>query len=207
MKSLAFKTGVAVVAVVCLCTLFLAASARSSRMPGSSVAGQGWEKVVETGPPIFNEPVKIVGVMIKGRHVKFAEKFTGDDGWLKGAKFRLKNVTGKKIVFIELDVNFPETRTSGAEMSYRINLGQIPNINHPAAPLSVASGGEVEADIDEKRYGNLLKLIEERHSISNISKSHVQVGFVVFDDGTAWSAGSFYRQDPNNPKRWIPVNG
>ncbi|HYG10614.1 MAG TPA: hypothetical protein VD835_11740 [Pyrinomonadaceae bacterium] len=162
---------------------------------------------METNPRIFNEPVRIIGLHMGGKEVKFAEKFTGDDNWLKGAKFRLKNITGKKIVFIELDVNFPETRATGAEMSYRINLGQIPNLNHPATPLSVSSGEELEADINEKRYAALTKLIQERHSLSDITKAHIQVGFVVFDDATAWSAGVFYRQDPYNPKRWVPING
>lgn len=205
MRSLALRTGLTIGALACLCTLFVSTTVWSSRIPKNGLAGQAREKVMETDPPILREPVKIVGLNVGGKSVKFSEKITGDDSWLKGTKFRLKNVTGKKIVFIELDVNFPETRATGSEMSYRINLGQIPNIGHPAAPLSLIPEGELDADIDEKRYANMLKLIQERHSLSDISKALIRVGFVVFDDGTAWSAGSFYRQAEENPKRWIPI--
>jgi hypothetical protein len=206
MRSLALRTGIAVVALACVGTFFLAATVRSSRLPHNFITGHAREKLIETIPPVFNEPVNIVGVIAGQKEINFGEKFTSDKDWLRGAKFRLKNITKKKIVFIELDVDFPETRASGAETSYRINLGQIPNIHHSAVPLAVLPSGELEADIDDKRYSNMVKLIQERHSLSDISKAHVQVGFVVFEDGTAWSAGTFYRQDTSNPKRWIPLN-
>lgn len=205
MRSLVFKTAAAVAALSCAYAILLAAPAWPSR--GPDAAGQGREKLLEAGTPIFNEPVKVVGVKLGNRDVRLGEKFASDEkDWLRGAKFRLKNVAGRKVVFIELDVDFPETRASGAEASYRINLGQIPNINHPAAPLSVLPGDELEADIDEKRYENMRRLVGERHSLSDLSRARVHVGFVVFEDGTAWSAGSFYRQDPNNPRRWVPVS-
>jgi len=206
MRSLALKTGVAVVALFGLGVFLLATSVWPSRASADVVAGRAQEKVVELGAPIFNEPVKIIWAKAAKKEIKFGEKFVGDNDWLKGAKFRLKNTTGKKIVFIELDVDFPETRVSGAEVSYRINLGRIPNLNHSAAPLSVLPGGEAEADIDEKRYGNLVKLVQESHPVSDISRARVQVGFVVFEDATAWSAGAFYRQDAENPKRWLPIS-
>jgi hypothetical protein len=202
MRANVLKTGITVVALSCL----LATVVWSSRTSVGSAAGQAREKTVETIPPIFNEPVKLVGVKVGQKGVKFGEKFAGPHDWLKGASFRLKNVSGKSIVFIELDVNFPETRASGPEMSFRINLGRVPNINHQSAPLSVLPGGELDVDIDDKRYGGLVKFVQERHSISDIGKARVEVGFVVFDDGMAWGAGSFYRQAPENPKRWLPIN-
>jgi hypothetical protein len=205
MRSLAFRAGVALAALSCLCALFLATAAWPSRVSANLIAGRAQEKVLETTPPIFNEPVQITGAIAAKKAVKFGEKVAGGDDWLKGAKFRLKNSSGKKIVFIELDVNFPETRASGAEVSYRINLGRIPNISHSAEPLSILPGAEVEADVDDKRYGDLVKLVEHRHRISDISRALVQVGFVVFEDGTAWSAGVFYRQDAENPRRWLPI--
>jgi hypothetical protein len=189
MRTLALRTGVAVVALSCLCVLCLTTAVWPSRVAAGLVAGRAREKVVETAPPIFNEPVEITAMRAANQEVKFGERFAGGDDWLKGAKFRLKNLVGKKIVFIELDVNF----------------GRIPNINHSAEPLSVPPGGAAEADIDDKRYSNLVKLVEGRHAVSDISRASVQVGFVVFEDGTAWAAGAFYRQDAENPKRWLPI--
>jgi hypothetical protein len=206
MRSLPLKATVAVGAVLCACALFLATAAWSSRASNKLVGSQSSEKVVETIPSIFNEPIKVVGGRRGQRELKFGQKFTGDKDWLKGAEFTLRNLTAKNIVFVELDVNLPETQASGAETSFRINLGQIPGFNVPArTALSLPAGGELTVNIDEERYEQLTRLVEQRHAIASINRARVFVGFVIFDDGLAWSAGSFYRQDPNNPKAWLPT--
>lgn len=206
MRALPLKTTVAVGALLCAGALFSATAAWSSLASNKLGGVQSSEKVIETIPPIFNEPIKIVGGRRGQQDLKFGQKFTGDKDWLKGAEFTLRNLTGKNIVFVELDVNLPETQSAGAETSFRINLGQIPGLSVPTqTALSLPAGGELTVSIDEKRYGQLTRLVEHRHAIAGINKARVFVGFVVFDDGLAWSAGSFYRQDPTNPKAWLPA--
>lgn len=206
MRALSFKTRVAVGALLCACALFLATAAWSSRASDRLGGGQSSEKVFETPPPIFNEPIKVVGGRRGQQELKFGQKFTGDRDWLKGAEFTLRNLTGKNIVFVELDVNLPETQATGAEASFRINLGQIPGLSVPTqTALSLPAGGELTVGIDEQRYGQLTRLVEHRQAVATINKARVFVGFVIFEDGLAWSAGSFYRQDPNNPKAWHPT--
>ncbi len=206
MRALPFKTMVAVGVLLCACALFLATAAWSSRASDELGGGRSSEKVVEVVPPIFNEPIKVVGGRLGQQELKFGQQFAGDKDWLKGAEFTLRNLTAKNIVFVELDVNLPETQASGAEMSFRINLGQIPGLNVPTrTALSLPAGGELAVNLDEERYAQLTRLVEQRHAIASINRARVLVGFVIFDDGLAWSAGSFYRQDPNNPKAWLPT--
>jgi hypothetical protein len=201
-----FKT-VAVGALLCVCALFLATAAWSSRASNKLAGGQSATKTIETEPPIFNEPIRLGGVKVGQRSVKFGEKLVGDKDWLKGSEFKLTNISGKGIVFVELDVNLPETRRTGPEMSYRINLGQLPGLSVlTRESLFLPPGGELSVTLDEKRYEQLNRLVLQRHATADINKAHVLVGFVVFDDGLAWSAGSFYRQDPNNPKAWNTVD-
>ncbi|HEX8180235.1 MAG TPA: hypothetical protein VF525_11885 [Pyrinomonadaceae bacterium] len=200
-----FKT-VVIGVLLCVCALFLATAAWSSLASNRLAGAQAAAKIVETDPPIFNEPIRVAGVKVGQRSVKFGEKLAGDKDWLKGSEFKLTNISGKGIVFVELDVNLPETRRSGPEMSYRINLGQLPQLNLPLRePIYLAPGGELNVTLDEKRYEQLNRLVLQRHTTADINKVRVLVGFVVFEDGLAWSAGSFYRQDPNNPKAWKQV--
>ena len=41
--------------------------------------------------------------------------------------------------------------------------------------------------------------------MSNICKLELEIGFVIFADKTAWVAGEYKVQDPNDPDRYIPV--
>lgn len=54
-------------------------------------------------------------------------------------------------------------------------------------------------------YNQLEKFIRVRHSMKDIRKVELEVGFIVFEDGTAWAAGDFLQPDPNNPRRYINV--
>lgn len=190
------------------CGSILLLAAAGFVLPTYSTGSQSNERVMEIDSPIPNEPVKIIEAKAANKKIKFGEKFEGDKDWLKSATVKLKNVSGKEIVFIDMRVNFPETLASGNEMSFRENIGVMPGLDipNPNGPLSLHPDGELEFVIDEKRYKNLVKFIERRHPIDSIKKAHLLVGFVAFADGTAWQAGVFYRKDPNNKKVWIPID-
>jgi hypothetical protein len=125
--------------------------------------------------------------------------------WLKGAAFKLKNLSGKAITYIELSLDFPETQSSGTEMSFRNTLGRRSGINTPAEPLFIMPGDEFSVTIDEGRYEGLTKFIEKRHPISDINVARVRIGFLIFEDNTGWAGGEYYRPDPNNPTTYLPV--
>ncbi|MDQ3821211.1 MAG: hypothetical protein M3362_26510 [Acidobacteriota bacterium] len=72
--------------------------------------------------------------------------------------------------------------------------------------LLLKANTEASIVLDEARYDQLTKFIEHRHSISAINKAVIGTAFIIFSDGTGWSDGIFYQQDPNNPNRYIPMN-
>jgi hypothetical protein len=54
------------------------------------------------------------------------------------------------------------------------------------------------------QYESLEQFIEHRHRLSEMNKVQFEIGFIIFDDGTAW-AGQFMKADPNKPGRYIPI--
>ncbi len=136
--------------------------------------------------------------------VKMGESFEGEEHWLKGSSFRLKNHSNKEIVFIDLDLSFPETTSSGNEMAFPLKLGRRPGMPEydSKEPLSVKPGEEVILTVDEDTYARLTRFIEKRQPISSINKVRVGIGFVIFADLTGWDGGSYYRQDPSDPRRF-----
>jgi hypothetical protein len=168
------------------------------------MAGQDVEKSLSKTESYDNEPLRIVEVIAGNKSVKLGEKFHGDDDWIKNASIRVKNVSDKPIIYIEIDFNFPETKTSGNEMSYRLKLGHRPGAHDKNQPLQLKNGDETVLTLDGERYDQLVKFLEKRHPISGIRKATIRIGFVIFADGTGWSGGLFHRRDPNNPNRYIP---
>lgn len=165
------------------------------------------EKLLEKDPASVKDPANITNIKATKKSVEFGKKFDGDKDWLKGLELRLKNVSDKEIVYLRVDLNFPETKYTGGEMSFRMDFGRKPGwTNTPQTTISIAPGETVDLILDEQRYENLTRFVNNGHHIASINKAHVRVGFIAFADGTAWSAGVFYRQDPNNPRQWNPIS-
>lgn len=177
----------------------------SSSLNAGDMSAQNSEKSLTKTESYDNEPLRIVEVKAANKSVKLGEKFEGDDDWIKNASIRVKNVSDKAIIYIEIDFNFPETKTSGNEMSYRLKLGHRPGAHDPNPPLQLKTGDETVLSLDGERYDQLVRFLEQRHPMSGIRKAIIRIGFVVFADGTGWSGGLFHRRDPNNPNRYIPV--
>ena len=184
------------------------AAARISGVFASAAAGRQDEKQLKKDFSLPTDPVRILNVRALDKPVEFDKKFQGGKDWLKGLELKLKNVSAKEIVFLRLDVNFPETASDGAEMSYQTGFGRQPGgENAGAAPLSLPPGGVYELALDEERYRGVVRFVNSRHDIDKLSDAYIRIGFVVFADGTAWAAGTFYRRDRHNPRRWVPLTG
>ncbi|MEW6127376.1 MAG: hypothetical protein AB1757_10080 [Acidobacteriota bacterium] len=168
------------------------------------------EKVFERYRTFRPEPVEVIEMKSADKSVSFGEKFAADDDWLKGATFRLKNNFDREIVYLNLYLSFPETLATGIGMLFTINQGRHPSTQGEyiknVPPLSLKPGEEITFVLDEARYLNLIKFIETRQSISTINRVKVSIGFIGFADGLGWSTGEFMRQDPANPRRWVPVD-
>jgi hypothetical protein len=107
--------------------------------------------------------------------------------WLRGVTFKLKNVSEKAIVRIDLYLVFPETTSTGLQMAYSIVQGLRPGVeNARGDPLLVKPGDEFSITVDERRYEGLIKFVEPRHPLSSINIAEVRIGFVYFDDNTGW---------------------
>lgn len=169
------------------------------------------EKVLERGNLIYAaDPVKITEVKSAGKAVKLNEKFAGGDDWLKGTALRLKNISSKEIVHIQLDFDFPETGDAGPAMAYQLMLGRRPGgaTTSLVEPLSLSPGAELEVSISEHVYAAMTNLVERRKPLRNINRVKVRLAFIAFADGTGYgTGGTFYRQDPDNPRRYLPVIG
>lgn len=154
----------------------------------------------------FSKPqIKIKEVRVGGNAKKFDENFRENSDWLSRTSFQIENVSGKSIVYLRINVWFPETTTSGPVMIYPLTFGQRPGSKFQNTDsFLLTSGDTVDIPLSPK-YSDISRFVGHRHLIGTIHKIQFQVSFIVFDDGTAWSVGTFMLQDPNDPNRYIPI--
>jgi hypothetical protein len=154
-----------------------------------------------------NSVVEFEEIKAAGKTVKFNERFDGNDDWIPTVRFKAKNISNKSIVYLAVNINFPETRaTLGAMMSYPIEFGQKPDSTFPShgEPMVLLPNDTVEINLQD-HYPRIKAFIERRLTLKDIHQADLEVNFVIFDDKTGWSAGNYYRQDPVNPDRYINI--
>jgi hypothetical protein len=135
------------------------------------------------------------------------ERFNGGPNWVKNISLKLRNTTEKPIIFITLNVNFPETRSVGNLMSYPLQFGEMPGVppgTSKPKQLRLEPGGTVGVDLATE-FERIRKFVSSRYPLESVNEVQLEIGFVVFGDNTGWAAGNFLQQDPKDPRRWYPL--
>jgi hypothetical protein len=171
----------------------------------TNVQAQSEKKKIKLADTIRPQ-LKFTNVKVGQQARKFDESFDAEPEWVKDLSFKLENISGKSIIFLQVNINFPETRLTGNLMSYTVIFGQRPDIKFKqhSKPMLLIPGETLEVSLDKEK-DKIYKFISERQSIESIQKVELEIGFIIFEDKTAWVAGGFLRQDPNNPNRYRPI--
>lgn len=171
----------------------------------TSVNAQDDKKIVQLA--YSRDPqLKISEIKLGQQPVKFGELFDTDLDWIKNLAFKLENISDKPIVFLQVNVNFPETRSNGNLMSYGLTFGQRPDskFSTDKEPMLLKPGETLEISLDKEK-DRIYKFVNERQPIETIHNVELEIGFIIFEDKTAWTAGTFLHQDSDNPDKYNPI--
>lgn len=169
-----------------------------------NVQAQSEKKTIKLADTIKPQ-LKLSELKVGQKDRKFDESFDAETEWVKSLSFKLENISGKPIVYLKVNVNFPETRLTGNLMSYGVTFGQFPDskLKHNE-PMLLKPGETLEVSLDKEK-DKIYKFVNTRQPIELIQNIQLEIGFIVFEDKTAWTAGSFLRQDPSNPNIYKPI--
>jgi hypothetical protein len=152
-----------VLAVVCI---LLAAQTTASR----AVNPQG------------KESVRIVELTSGKKTVDLDHPFANGDDWLSYFKIRLKNVSDKTVVYVEIKFNFTEASDAGNELSFTIELGNKPGTTTTKASMALKPRKAKNYLLNKTEYQALAAFVKERRKTSQLDKVEVKVGSVLFAD-------------------------
>jgi hypothetical protein len=136
-------------------------------------------------------------------------EFDADADWLKDFSLSLKNTSGKTITYTQVNLFFPEANWNGRVAMQQIHLGVDPDRKFSRPELRLAPNESLKIPL-AARYDDIRTLVKTTGSgfaIENLSKVEVEFHAALFDDGTLFQTGTWYRRnaDPNDPHKWIAI--
>jgi hypothetical protein len=154
------------------------------------------------------EPVEISKLKIKGSAVDLEQPFDAVDDWMKGMAVDVKNVSGKDIIYIKAELDFPVDDSGTHVVVVPLEYGQTPGANKitpnakPLRPGKTATLAVEDWSVDflkgklkEKGSGKALKM----------NSANLYVLQVWFDADTVWTNGTIFTRDPVNRDTWNPT--
>lgn len=180
------------------CTLLLISAvlgvnALSSANKSRADQGKAEDKVIKH-MQYPNQPVEINIVKVKGKAVKLNEKIDENaDDWLENLSITVKNLSPKTITYMVINIDFPETESTGNMMTFPLRYGQnsqLPMIT--GQPEILLPDQTATLTLSGQTFTRLKTFIEKRQELKNLKKVTLHLNQVSFEDGTLWSAGSFF---------------
>lgn len=191
------KTGVLIVLLGTLAGIF-SISVASSQVP---------ERRIDRKPQGRNEPVTIVSVSNKRASLDLNTKFIDDEDWLKGLSFEIINSYHKGIRYVILELRFPRPKGE-TEPAFAADLtyGDDPEGTSKERTKLLRPGETVTLKLSDTEHESVRKILRKLNYSDTITVATIRLDHVVFEDGTLWKAGLFFRRDEKDPNRWVPID-
>lgn len=183
--------------------LFLAATS------GSTPAQQMRDRQLQ---PAFDfttvqMPVEILSIKLHGRDVQPGEKIQGDDDWLRGLSFTLKNISDKPIAYIDIGLLFPQPK---GVVVYSLNYGvDFPRGDRrgESSPPAIQPGESVHLVLTKERYKSFQRVLALGGAASSFDTATYYVGRISFEHepDVIWEAGNLKQRDPSRPTEFTTI--
>jgi hypothetical protein len=178
-------------------------------------ATQNQERVIErrSMSPTSDEPVNIIAVKVKKGTVEIGRGFPDGDDWFKGLAIKVENLSNKNITFVDVEFSFerPENseRANDPPLVHSLKYGsRLPLDADSARPKRVElirPGESVNLVLSDLTFSALKRALSKLKYPASIRRLQIHVREVIFDDDTSWSAGRYFRRNPENPDEWLPI--
>ena len=152
-------------------------------------------------------PVEIVSIKLKGTEIAPEQKIKGDDDWLKGISFTLKNISDKPIAYIEVGLRFEPA--PGADrvvvfvLSYGVDYSRGLR-RSGSSPLPIQPDQTVDLALTDERYPHFLEILSLDGMRRSFDVVPYRVERVCFEDdpNIIWEGGYLKRKSPAFPGRF-----
>ena len=147
------------------------------------------------------EPIKIMAVTNKiGRAIPLGKAHLDDDDWLRGLTIRVKNMSKKDILFVELELHFlrPEG-SSDTITAFPVILGTpLGLMAQTPSPVMLPPDENWHVSLSDEDYAKISQLLSNTGYPTSIKEVEIITREVVFADKTRWSEGRTHDSSKKN---------
>lgn len=182
------------------------------KVSASTLLRHSDEKIIEK-KEFPDEPFEFSNLKVKHTKIALKQKFSAralaekagnqSTDWIENLEFSIKNASPKRMTYISIELDFPETTTNGPMMVYnQLGIGVHPkalttNIKSET-PLALESGDVVNFTMSPQRLQILKDFLASRNfQLADLNQVVVRIEYIFFDDGMKWAQGQYYRPNPN----------
>lgn len=162
-----------------------------------------------------NEPFRLGNLSVKGMRVstgsKFSARLSAETGggtaeeWIENLTFTLQNTSSRRMTYINLELDFPETAMNGPMMVYnQLGIGIHPKAIADSArhnkELALAPGDTYTFSLSAEQLKRIDEFLAHRNfKLSDLNQTTIRIDHIIFDDGVKWSQGDEYKPNPAAP--------
>lgn len=162
------------------------------------------------GGPLLSEPLEFVNLKVEGKSVEPGVPFLAGEDWLKGLTITLKNISGKPIVGIDVNVEIPiiDTnlrRVALVSLTYGSNLLPLKLRDKKNTAKPIGDGQSVTLVLTDGIYSGMQQTRAEGGGVPGFDLVRIYLLTAIYDDDTAWAEGLIVRRDADDSGRWSVV--
>lgn len=156
----------------------------------------------------YQTPVEIVSIKLNGKDIVPGEKIQGDENWLKGIAFTLKNISDQPISFVNVAFRFPLPNgfVVIGVLNYGVNSshGQI---RRGPLPAPIKPGQTQEVVLTKQRWDSFLHVLAQANAPANFDTAPFYIDTVCFEGqpDVIWQVGYLKRRHAVEPGRFDPI--
>lgn len=144
-------------------------------------------------------PVEIRSIKLNGKDIQPGEKIKGDDNWLQGLSFTLKNISDKPIAYVDVGLRFPQPK---GIVVYSLNNGVDFSRGEPrrtSSPPAIQPGETLDLVLTKEKYPIFLRILAQGGASSSFDTAPYFIERVCFENepDVIWEGGNLKRRDPN----------
>lgn len=145
-----------------------------------------------TSPPhqIFKQldAIEIQGINAGSKSITIGERFSANEDWLGELTFRIKNISDKEIIGVQVTLLLSELKKP-AQVPY------VASCPHDKSQACIRPGEEVELKIPVKVYEWVKTAVATETDLTKITKATIFDVLVSFPGDIRWSSGCVKTKD------------
>ena len=149
-------------------------------------------------------PVEIVAIRLNGKEIVPGEKIQGNDEWLRGISFTLKNISDQPIAYVNIGIKFsrPE-RFVVYSLAYGVDFARG-EPRRESSPPAIQPGQTIDLVLTRQRYESFLNVLAQAGFPSSFETAGYYVDTVSFEDqpDIVWQFGYLKRRHPTEIGRF-----